>query len=158
VLLQNLLIHDFYEPSIVCPVAPCPPNPTEIIDLGGIRLSGDGDAVLFKSVTVRNTMIWDGDKEAIRGDEPLDRLVIENCSIDQMRDAGSRGIYADNGLNVTIRNTIVTGIAAGAFTGSNNTSTDGSAALYFANPQTGASIYVTPNLNLLGVVQASCHG
>jgi len=146
ILFQNLLIHDFYEPTIL-------PGP-DPINLSGIRVSGDP---VGKSVTVRNSMVWDGDFDGIRGDETTDTLVIENCSIDMMRDTGSRGIYTDD-TPVTVRNTIATTNATdfevgtlGSFTGSNNTSTDGSAALYFANPQTGvaaASVFVTPNSNL----------
>jgi len=159
VILQNLLIHDFYDPNIGCPTTTCPPDPLETLDLGGIRLSGDPDPllVLGKSATVRNCMIWDGDRDGIRADEPLDTLVIENCSIDQMRDTASRGVNADNTPSVTVRNTIATGSsidfddAAGSFTGSNNTSTDGSAALYFANPQTGvagSAVFVASNADL----------
>ena len=157
VLLQNLMVHDFYDPNIGCPTSNCPPDPLETLDLGGIRLAGDGDLVLGKSVTVRNSMIWDGDRDGIRGDEPLDTLVIENCSIDQIRDTGGRGVNADNTSSVTLRNTIATGSsidfddAAGSFSGSNNTSTDGSAALYFTNPQTGvtgSAVFVASNADL----------
>ncbi len=146
ILFQNLLIHDFYEPTVL-------PGP-DPINLTGIRVSGDP---VGKSVTVRNSMIWNGDADGIRGDAPTDTLVIENCSVDGMQDTGSRGINTDDTLSVTVRNTIATtsttdfSVGAGSFTGSNNTSTDGSAATYFTAPQTGvsaASIFVAPNSNL----------
>ncbi len=147
ILFQNLLIHDFYEPTVLAG-----PDP---INLTGIRVSGDP---VGKSVTVRNAMIWDGDTDGIRGDAVTDTVVIENCSVDNMRDTGSRGINADATPSVTVRNTIATTNttdfavgAGGSFTGSNNTSTDGTAALYFANPQTGvaaASVFVAPSADL----------
>ncbi len=88
VLLQNLLIHTFYDAGF---------------DVSGIRLSGSGG----KSVTVRNTMIWAGDSQGIEADEPEDFLLVENCSIDIMAEATARGIYAQ-ASPVTVRNTIVT--------------------------------------------------
>jgi uncharacterized delta-60 repeat protein/uncharacterized repeat protein (TIGR01451 family) len=112
VSLRNLLIHDFYD------------NGNRV---SGIRLSGTGP----KSVTVRNTMIWDGDEFGIEGDELTDVLVIESCSIHDMRDNPGVGIYADQST-VTVSNTIVTRSipsldfdeGTGAFVGSNNISSD----------------------------------
>lgn len=115
VLLQNLLIHDYFAPG-----APAQ----------GILLSGNGG----KSVTVRNTMIWDGDGVGIEGDEPTDSLTIQNVSIHDVRDINSRGIWAMN-TTVQVFNTIVTGSTlldfdpggGGGFLGSDNTSSDPSA-------------------------------
>ncbi len=156
ILLQNLLIHDFYEPTL-CPTPPCPPNPQRV-DAYGIALGG----LEGKSVTVRNSMIWDGDRDAIRGDRALDTLVVENCSIDNMQDSvggGGRGVYAEDTLSVTVRNTISTNnpngdfaVDLGSLTGSNNTSSDTTAATYFpaGNPHqaSAASMFVLPNSNL----------
>jgi hypothetical protein len=90
VLLQNLLIHTFYDG----------PGGN---DVSGIRLSGGPG----KSVTVRNTMIWAGDEQGIEGDEAGDSLLIENCTIDNMFDGGASGIQTQ-ATPVTVRNTIVT--------------------------------------------------
>jgi hypothetical protein len=135
-LVQYLLIHNFTD---------------GINDVSGIRLRGNGG----KSVTVRNSMIWEGDDYGIEGDELTDTLTIENCSVD-----GTPGWGINTQQSVlVIRNTIVTGSATadfavdpgGSMSGSNNSSTDGSAALYFSNPQTGvtaASVFVAPNVDL----------
>ncbi|MHC4511246.1 MAG: beta strand repeat-containing protein, partial [Planctomycetota bacterium] len=138
VLLQNLLIHDFYEPAVPASRAV------------GIRLSGIGG----KSVTIRNTMIWDGDLIGIEGDELTDTVIVENCSIDSMRDVGATGI--DTSLSTfSVRNTIITSSAGGVdFTGtfdgasSNNTASDATAP--GANPQSAlaADLFVTPNSDL----------
>ena len=154
ILLQNLLVHDFYEPTLVC-LTTCPPDPTSRVDLYGINLGGNSS----KSVTVRNSMIWDGDRDGIRGDKVGDTLVIENCSIDQMSDTaggGGRGAYADATLSVTVRNTIATSNLGGDFhpgtgslTGGNNTSSDLTAP--GASPQTlvaAIDLFVAPNSNL----------
>jgi uncharacterized delta-60 repeat protein/uncharacterized repeat protein (TIGR01451 family) len=135
VLLQNLLIHDFFDPTR---------------NVSGIRLSGVG----VQSITVRNTMIWDGNQNGIQGDEPLDVLLIENTSIDGMVDSG-RGIYAEEST-VTVVNTIVTGSTSadfdpgtGTFIGTNNTSSDLTAPGVGA--QTGvaaASVFVAPGADL----------
>jgi hypothetical protein len=124
VVLQNLLIHDFFDGL-----------PTDYRQ-SGIRLSD----VAGKSVTVRNVMIWDGDEAGIRADEPTDALTIENCTIDDMRDATSGdqwGVYADATPGVIVRNTIVTrsglsfAVSSGSFaagpTSTNNISSDASA-------------------------------
>ena len=138
VLLQNLLIHNFVDAA------------NQVI---GIVLSGTN--VVGKSVTIRNTMMWAGDAYGIWGDEPADTVLVENCSFDQLQ----FGINADFST-FTIRNTIVTSTvgghvdyaaASGTLVGSNNTSSDATAATYFANPLTAvtaASIFVTPNSNL----------
>ncbi len=136
VLIQQVLIHDFDDAG------------TEV---SGIRLSGTAG----KSVTVRNCMIWDGDKYGIEGGAVGDTVVIENCSIDNMMGDGT-GIHALNSA-MTVRNTIVTTTsnanyavgASGSLGGSNNTSSDGTAP--GANPLTGvsaASVFVTPNVDL----------
>ena len=143
VLLQNLLLHDFYDG----PGAG---------DANGIRLSGSAG----KSVTVRNTMIWDGDTFGIAGDELTDTLLVENCSINWMHDAGSRGIYGQLSA-VTVRNTIVANTTAanyqtagGTIVGSNNTSSDATAPALFTNGQTAAAaaMFVLPD-----VVNANLH-
>jgi len=134
VLIQNVLIHDFLD---------------ALNDVSGIRLSGDTG----KSVTVRNCMIWDGDKYGIEGDDVGDTLAIENCSIDNMMGNGS-GIHAKDGP-VTVRNTIVTNssnpnyvVGLGSLSGSNNISSDGTAP--GANPLTATalSMFFTPNVDL----------
>jgi hypothetical protein len=144
ILLQNLLMHDFYDP-------------TANIRQDAIRLSD----VAGKSVTVRNSMVWDGDDMGIVGDELSDTLTIENCSVDWMHDAGAYGISGQLSY-VTVRNTISTNNTSAAFrssggtvTGSNNTSSDASAATYFSNAQTGvagSSVFVSS-----GVAAANLH-
>ena len=138
VLLQNLLLHDFYDG----PGAG---------DADGIRLSGSAG----KSVTVRNTMIWDGDTFGIAADELTDTLLVENCSINWMQDAGSRGIYGQLSA-VTVRNTIVANTtgpnyqtAGGTIVGSNNTSSDATATALFTNGQTAAAaaLFVLPDVS-----------
>lgn len=137
VLLQNLLVHNFADP---------------INDISGIDVAGDN--TVAKGVTIRNCMIWDGDYNGIEGDGALDTVIIENVSIDGMV---NRGIHA-SGSPLTIRNTIVTGSGnedygvggGGTLSGSNNTSSDGTA-VFGANSQTGvgaASVFVTPGANL----------
>ncbi len=145
VVLQNLLIHDFGNGNV---------------DNSGIDLAGDNLSGSVKAVTIRNTMIWDGDSRGIEGDESLDTALIENVSIDGMLDFG---IWAGDSA-FTVRNTIVTVTSSGgttadffkngpgSFVGSHNTSTDGTAATHFpASPLTGVtavSIFVAPNANL----------
>ena len=136
VLLQNLLIHDLVDPG----------------GTTGVMLSGNVGGM---TITLRNTMLWEGDLYGIWGDEPGNNLLIENCSIDEAQN----GIDADRST-FTIRNTIVTSTvgghidydaASGSLVGSNNTSSDATALTYFANPLTAvtaASIFVTPNSNL----------
>lgn len=126
VVLQNLLIHDFGDVTF---------------NNSGIDLTGS-NTLIGKTVTIRNTMIWDGDQRGIEGDEPLDVAIIENVSIDGM---AQTGIWADSSSFI-IRNTVVTGSpgvdydsAAGSIVGSYNTSSDGSAAVYFTNWQTGVA-------------------
>ena len=146
ILLQNLLIHDYHDPTTV---------PT-VIDQGAIRLSGSAG----KSVTVRNVMIWDGDNEGIRGDEVGDTLIIENCSLDDIRDSSGnpqRGVFADNQTGVIVRNTIVTrsgtdyDAASGSFdpaASANNIDSDGTAP--GASPQTvlASDVFVVPGTDL----------
>ena len=144
VLLQNLLIHDYYEP-------------TATINQVGIRLSGTAG----KSVTIRNVMIWDGDQIGIAADEPGDILVIENCSIDDMRDAAGsprRGVFADTTPGVIVRNTIATRSGTDFATGSgsfapgpastHNVSSDATAP--GANPLSAlaSSLFVNPGVDL----------
>lgn len=134
VLVQNVLVHDFFDAGF---------------NIMGIRLTGGTTA---KSATVRNSMVWDGDFIGIEGDEVTDTLTIENCSVDGIP---GTGINARSSA-LTIRNTIVTSsgtsdfaVAGGSMSGSNNTSSDATAP--GANPQTGvaaASVFVAPNANL----------
>jgi len=153
VLLQNLLIHDFF-------------NSTAGNVLMGIRLSGD--AGVDKSVTIRNTMIWNGDQDGIQGDSPSDSLTIDNCSIDNITDNTDNlaaGVMAQATLNVLVRNTIVTrtpGVpsrdfapGSGSFSPSstNNVSQDlaGSGGAPGANAITGVNpdtVFDTPGVNL----------
>ncbi len=137
VVLQNLLVHNFAD---------------AVNDISGIDLAGDN--TVARGVTIRNCMIWDGDEFGIEGDGSLDTLIIENVSIDGML---NRGIHA-SGSPLTIRNTIVTGSgnedygvgAGGTLSGSNNTSSDGTAA-FGANAQTlvsAASVFVLPGSDL----------
>ncbi|MGD8898335.1 MAG: right-handed parallel beta-helix repeat-containing protein, partial [Acidobacteriota bacterium] len=149
ILLQNLLIHDFYDPdgSLTCPTS---------CDLSGIRLSGNPG----KSVTVRNTMVWDGDHNGIEADEVGDAVTIENCTIDNIRDtSSSRGIYAGNTLDVIVRNTIATrngadfSPGAGSFAALSNYNVDSDGSAPGVNSQTVdplliANFYVTPGSNL----------
>ena len=143
VLLQNLLIHNFGAPKAAGG------NATNGIDIAGTStLPG-------LRITIRNTMIWDGDDYAIEGDaQTFDTMLIENVSIDGMKSAG---IHPGSTV-MTIRNTIVTGSPAGrdfdgsgtTLVGSHNTSSDGTAALYFSNAlsATAAATFVTPNVDL----------
>ncbi|MGD8896220.1 MAG: DUF2341 domain-containing protein, partial [Acidobacteriota bacterium] len=142
VLLQNLVVHTFYEPL---------PSTNNV---SAIRFSGDPG----KSATIRNVMVWAGDEEGLEADEAGDTMLIENCSIDMIADTGARGIYADRST-VTVRNTIVTrsgtnfavgGGSWGAGT-SNNTSSDGFAPGPLATRHTGVSafdIFVQPGNDL----------
>ncbi len=137
VLLQNLLIHDFYEPTVLAG-----PNP---ITLYGIRLGGSSP----KSVTVRNSMIWDGDENGIRGDAGGDTLVIENCSIHQIRDTSGSGVDANADPGVTVRNTIATSNPGGNFVatgggGFSGASTNNSSSNSTAPPGTFPHIDVVP--------------
>ncbi len=136
VLLQNLLIHDYFDASASA-------------DISGIAIAGTGG----KSVTVRNTMIWDGDSDGIQGDDPTDTALIENVTIDDMRDFG-QGIDA-GASGFTVRNTIVTRSPGGDFGGpfaagsSHNVSSDATAP--GASPLSGvtaASLFVAPGANL----------
>jgi outer membrane protein assembly factor BamB len=127
VLIQNVLIHDFYDPA-------------SIESIAGIRLSGAPP----KNVTIRNCMIWDGDEYGIEGDDAGDVVTIENCSIDDIRDVGSEGVDPKSS-SFTVRNTIVTGSSSTDFEGSygpassNNISSDSSA------PGPGSQSSVSPN-------------
>jgi uncharacterized delta-60 repeat protein len=152
VALQHLLIHDFGD------------KVAGSNDSSGIDLAGDtSGAPEGMSVTVRNSMIWDGDQYGIEGDGTLDSMVIENVSIDGMTE---RGIYATTSTFI-VRNCIVThplpvpggyladfAVSSGSLSGSNNTSADGTAFSAFSNdPQanTGvdpASIFVAENSDL----------
>ncbi len=145
VLLQNLLIHDFDDLAVGN-------------DGSGIALSGDLVGGSFKSVTIRNTIIWDGDNYGIEGDNSADTAIIENVSIDGMLNLG---IWAGNS-GFTIRNTIVTSSptadfardTSGSLAGSHNTDSDGSGAVFFTNSLTAAAptIFSVPNsdLHLIG--------
>ena len=135
VLLQNLLIHDFFDADE---------------EVRGIRLSGDGG----KTVTIRNCMIWDGDHRGIEGDHATDTLIIENCSIDNMAQGDGEGIVTRSST-VTVKNTIATSNPGGGFTGSgfsaastNNTSSNGT--IPGANSQTAfaTDLFEVPNSNL----------
>ena len=116
-LLQNLLIHGYNDGL----------TGNNWNDLSAIVLSGDN--VSPKGVTIRNTMIWDGDAYGIWGDNAGDTVLVENCSIDQVR---NWGIETEQSTFV-VRNTIVTSTVGGrvdfsqlggSLTGSNNTSSD----------------------------------
>ncbi|MCH7474805.1 MAG: DUF2341 domain-containing protein, partial [Gemmatimonadetes bacterium] len=135
VLLQNLLIHDFFDASN---------------NVRGIGLSGDG----LKTVTIRNCMIWDGDQRGIEADEANDTLIVENCSIDNMADGV--GIHTQSST-VTVKNTIATSnpgggffVAAGSFSAASTNNTASDATAPGANPQTAAAtdLFVAPNSNL----------
>jgi len=140
VVLQNLLIHDFGD------------KVAGSLASSGIDLAGN-NTLTGKSLIVRNTMIWDGDEIGVEGDGPLDTALVENVSVDGMKDVG---IYASQSPFV-VRNCIVTSsltadydLSIGSFTGSHNTSSDGSAATYFTNALTAsaAATFVTPNVDL----------
>ena len=135
VLLQNLLIHDFFDGT------------ANVIK--GIGVQGSGGKV----ATIRNVMIWNGDQKGIEGDAVNDSITIENCTVHGMANWGIDAWHSQ----FIIRNTISTGNPSGDFfrgqadgslTGSNNTSSDLTAAgppAVFANPQTSvaaATLYV----------------
>lgn len=132
-VVQNVLVHNYFD---------------AVNDVTGIRLRGGTG----KDVTIRNSMIWDGDDYGIEGDEIGDTLTIENCSVDGVV---LWGVHAQASA-LTIRNSIVTSsgtsdfiVNGGSLGGSNNTSSDASAP--GANPQTGvtaAAVFVAPNLDL----------
>jgi len=140
ILLQNLLVHDFFDAANT---------------VRGIGLSGDGG----KTVTIRNTMVWDGDQRGIEADEATDQLTIENCSIDNMaQPVDGVGIFT-NATTVMVRNTIVTTTAGANFNAggggsfsaasSNNTSSDLTAPGASAQTLVAASdLFVAPNSNL----------
>jgi hypothetical protein len=149
VLLQNLLIHDYF-------------NSTAGNTLSGIRFSGDD---IGKSATIRNTMIWNGDVYGIEGDEASDSLTVDNCSIDNITDntdGSAVGVFTSDTLNVLVRNTVVTRtggrdfrVGSGSFSPSstNNASEDlaGSGGAPGANALTGlvpANVFVAPGSNL----------
>ena len=129
VLLQNLLIHDFFDGT------------ANVIK--GIGVQGSGGKV----ATIRNVMIWNGDQKGIEGDAVNDTITIENCTVDGMANYGIDSFHSQ----FIVRNTISTRNPSGDFvrlqadgslTGSNNTSSDLTAAgppAVFANPQTSAS-------------------
>ncbi|MCG6922268.1 MAG: hypothetical protein LJF15_14455, partial [Acidobacteria bacterium] len=139
VVLQNLLIHDFGDKI------------AGGNDSSGIDLAGDTSlAPEGMTVTVRNTMIWDGDQYGIEGDGTKDSVVIENVSIDAMTE---RGTYT-SGSTFIVRNCIVThplpvpggyvadyDVSSGSLVGSHNTSTDGTAFSAFSNdPQANTGV------------------
>ena len=142
VLLQNLLIHDFNDG--VANTCASPDN-----GIKGIGVQGNGGKV----ATIRNVMIWNGDCKGIEGDAVNDDITIENCTVHGMTNYGIDSWHSQ----FVIRNTISTGNPSGDFvrlqadgslTGSNNTSSDLTAAgppAVFANPQTSvaaATLYV----------------
>ena len=87
IVLQNLLIHDFGD------------KVSGGAGSSGIDISGT-TTVVGVSVTIRNTMIWDGDEYAIEGDaQAIDTMLIENVSIDGMK---TGGIHASSSV-FTIR-------------------------------------------------------
>jgi len=142
VLLQNLLVHDFYEPA-------------GGTNQAGIRFSGTAG----KSVTIRNVMIWDGDQRGIEADEVGDSLTIENCSIDDMRDAAGSprsGIYTNDTTGVVVRNTIATRsgtdfrVGGGSFAAasSHNVSQDASAPGLSPLIALASSLFVNPGVDL----------
>jgi hypothetical protein len=135
VLLQNLLVHDFFD---------------AVNQMTGIRLSGNAG----KTVTVRNTAVWDGDSEGISADEYADTLTVENCTVDWMHDASAAGIQTQLSM-VIVKNAIVTNSGTsfkqngGFMSGANNTSSDATAATFFTSAQTGvaaAALFVSPDV------------
>ena len=136
-LLQNLLIHDYYDPVAGN-------------NMGGIQFRGVG----VKDATIRNVMIWDGDRYGIQGGAAVDTLLVDNVSIDDIRDGSGVGIDS-GGTFVLAKNTIVTSSPGGDFVGvfdaasTNNTSSDGSAP--GANPQLGVlalDLFVASGIDL----------
>jgi hypothetical protein len=146
VLLQNLLIHDLLDT-------------TPGFDISGIRLSGDGG----KSVTIRNSMIWNGDENGLEADEATDALTVENCSIDNIpdtTDSAAGGVYAGKTPDVLVKNTIVTrsgtedylpGTGSFSASSTNNISSDGTtpgASPLTVPPASVDALYVTPGSDL----------
>ncbi len=140
VLLQNLLIHDFFD---------------GVNDIKGIGVQGNGG----KIATIRNVMIWNGDIKGIEGDDVTDAITIENCTVNGMSNYGIDSFHSQ----FTIRNTISVGNPSGDFvrlqadgslTGSHNTSSDltaGGPPAVFSSALTSvgaASILVAPNSDL----------
>jgi len=137
VLLQNLLVHDFFDATF---------------EMSGLRLSQDD---VGKGLTVRNTMIWDGDRRGIEADGPTDTLLVENCSIHGMVETG---VFAAGSTNstVTVRNTIATSNPSGDFMNagtwgpgsSNNIASAGT--VPGLNPLTAQAVdlFVTPGVDL----------
>ena len=74
VLLEDLLIYDFYDPE------------SSVV---GIKGQEESD------FTVRNTIIYDGDTAGIRLREEGGLALVQNCTIFNM---GGRGIYEDDGV------------------------------------------------------------
>ena len=85
-LYQNLLIHDFLEPTVVGE---------------GVRVSLPTGGSSF---TLRNSIIYNGDRSGIRIDEATSDITVENCTIYNMENWGVS--IGGSGGTATVSNTI----------------------------------------------------
>jgi hypothetical protein len=87
VLFQYVIVHDFDDAS------------NDVYGVRTLTFTGSSDLI------VRNSIIYDGDHAAIKGDDANDTVTVENCTIYGMADYG---IYLDltTASNFTVRNTI----------------------------------------------------
>ncbi|MGH9461101.1 MAG: right-handed parallel beta-helix repeat-containing protein, partial [Vicinamibacteria bacterium] len=110
-LIQNVLVHDFFDAS----------SNVEGIGMQSGRVNG---------LTVRNSIIYNGDFAGIEGDDADDTLIIENCTIYGM---DGSGIDEKSGTPITVTNTLSMGNLFGldfnvpSGTQSHNMSEDGTA-------------------------------
>lgn len=114
-LYQNLLIHDFLEPTVVGE---------------GVRVSALAGGWSF---TLRNSTIYNGDRSGIRVDEPTSNITVENCTIYNMENWGVA--VGSAGGTATVSNTVSMNNGTGSFTAGSGTliqtfniSSDGTAA------------------------------
>jgi hypothetical protein len=143
VLIQNVLVHDFFDAA----------SNTEGISLRQTFVSG---------ATVRNSIIYNGDSAGIEGDDANDTLIIENCTIYNM---DGNGIDEKLGTPITVTNTISMGSVGLDFDApsgaqSHNMSEDGTAScgscLFGQNPSIqfvsipGSDFHLAPSSTALG--------
>ena len=94
-LYQNLLIHDFLEPTVVGE---------------GVRVSMSAGGWSF---TLRNSIIYNGDRSGIRIEEPTSDITVENCTIYNMENWGV--VIGALGGTATVSNTILMNNGTGSF-------------------------------------------
>jgi hypothetical protein len=111
VLVSDLIVHDF-------------DDGVGSTNIDGISLQSAAGTF---SLTVRNSIVYDGEDSCIQGDQADDTVTIENCTLYGCR----RGVHEDTTSTMNIRNTIAMGNSSVDFnvtvgTLSNNLSEDGS--------------------------------